>query len=247
MVTGFSPYFLMFGRRPQLPIDLLFPTYRAQGLSRTIDEYVATLYNRLRDSLKITQECAEKEARRQKRLYDRKIGAVELRPGDRVLVRLDAFRGQRRKLKNRWGDDLHTVVSRVADGIPAYVVKNNHTGKKKVLHRMRLLLWLADYSEPVRCNLIVISDRSPGPAPDRDSLAEVEGGSSVPGCCLQYGMDLTVYRAVIEDPERLLYKLAHEVCVGAPRNVAGQQIVIREEEEYCPCCLGSYAEDVPCS
>ena len=247
MVTGFSPYFLMFGRRPRLPIDLLFPTYRAQGLSRTIDEYVANLYDQLRDSLKIAQDCAEKEARRQKRLYDRKVGAVELRPGDRVLVRLDAFRGQRRKLKNRWGDDLHTVVSRVADGIPAYVVKNNRTGKKKVLHRARLLLWLADYSEPVRCNLVAISDGSSGPTPDRDSPREVEGSNSVPGCCLQYGMDLTVYCAVIEDPECMSYKLACEVRVGAPRNVASQQIVIREREEHCPCCLGSYAEDVPCS
>ena len=60
MVTGFSPYFLMFGRRPRLPIDLLFPTYRAQGLSRTIDEYVANLYDRLRDSLKIRTGLCQK-------------------------------------------------------------------------------------------------------------------------------------------------------------------------------------------
>ena len=40
------------------------------------------------------------EVEMEKWLYDRKVGAVELRPGDRVLVRLDAFRGQRRKLKN---------------------------------------------------------------------------------------------------------------------------------------------------
>ena len=125
----------MFGRRPRLPIDLLFPTHRMQTLTHTIDEYVASLYDRLRKSLVIVQDCAVKEAQRQKRLYDRKVGAVELRPGDNVLVRLDAFRGQRRKLKNRWGSDLHTVVARVADGIPAYVVKNNRTGKKKVVHR----------------------------------------------------------------------------------------------------------------
>ena len=165
-VTGYSPYYLMFGRRPRLPIDLLFPMRRTQTLTRTIDEYVASLYDRLRKSLVIAQDCATKEAQRQKRLYDRKVGAVELRPGDNVLVRLDAFRGQRRKLKNWWGSDLHTVVTRVADGIPAYVVKNNRTGKRKVVHRARLLLWLADYGEPVRCNHVDTSDVPTGTATD---------------------------------------------------------------------------------
>ena len=163
--TGYSPYYLMFRRRPRLPIDL-FPTSRTQMLTRTIDEYVASLYNCLRKSLVITQDCAVKEAQRQKWLYDHKVGAIELRPGDNVLVRLDAFRGQRRKLKNRWGSDLHTVVTHVADGIPAYVVKNNHTGKKKVEHRARLLLWLADYGEPIRCDHVDISDVPPGTVTD---------------------------------------------------------------------------------
>ena len=69
-------------------------------------------------------------------------------PGDWVLVRLDAYRGQRRKLKNRWGDDDHTVVARKADGIPVYEVKNERTGRMKVLHHAQLLLWLADYGNP---------------------------------------------------------------------------------------------------
>ena len=116
-----------------------------------------------------------KEAQRQKRLYKHNVGAVELRPGDHVLVYLDAFQGQRRKLKNQWGDDLHTVVTRMADGIPAYVVRNNHTGKKKVMHQARLLLWLANYGEPVRCNLIDISDVPPGTVTDQYPLGGCEG------------------------------------------------------------------------
>ena len=103
-------------------------------MTRTIDEYVANLHNCLQECMVIAQDCTEKEARRQKWLYDHKVGAVELQPGDRVLVRLDAFRGQWRKLKNRWGGDLHMVVTHMADRIPAYVVKNDHTGRTKVLH-----------------------------------------------------------------------------------------------------------------
>ena len=90
-VTGYSPYFLMFGQRLWLPVDLLFPTVNNREWTRTIDEYVKALYERLRECLKLAQESATKEANRQKRLYNRRVGAVELRPGDCVLVRLDAF------------------------------------------------------------------------------------------------------------------------------------------------------------
>ena len=81
----------MFGWRLQLPVDLLFPTVNNREWTCTIDEYVKALYERLRECLKLVQESATKEANRQKWLYDRKVGAVELRLGDRVLVRLDAF------------------------------------------------------------------------------------------------------------------------------------------------------------
>ena len=142
--------------------------------------------------------------------------------------------------------DLHTVVTRMADRIPAYVLKNNRTGKKKVVHRARFLLWLADYGEPIWCNHVDTSDVPTGTATDQNPQTGCDGDNSVPGCSLQYGMDLTVYMAVIEDLERMSSKIGHEVRAGAPRNVAGQMIVIPNEEE-CPDCLGSYSGDVPCS
>ena len=247
LVTGYSPYYLMFGHRPWFLIDLLFPTRWMQMLTRTIDEYIASLYNHLWESLAIAQDGAIKEAQRQKQLYDRKVGAIELRPGDHVLVHLDAFRGQRRNLKNWWGDDLHTVVAPVVYGIPAYIVKNNCTGKKKVVHWARLLLWLADYGEPVRCNLMDISVVSPGTMMDQYPLEGCEGDNLMSGCSLQYGLDLTMYLAIIDDPEWMSSKLGCELHTGAPRNVAGQMIITLDEEETCPECRGSYSENVPCS
>ena len=134
LVMGYSPYFLMFGRRPCLPIDLLLPTAVWQWSTRTIDDYVLSLYEKLKKALPIARDSTIMEAQWQKRYYDQRAGAVDLQPWDEVLVKLDAFCSQRRKPKNQWGGDLHMVVKCVADGIPMYVVKNDETGKQQVLH-----------------------------------------------------------------------------------------------------------------
>ena len=135
LITGYSPYFLMFGCRPRLPVDLLFPTVRWDENTRTTDKYVMSLYDKLKSALASARDTTILEAQRQKPHYDRKAGAVELHPGDKVLVKLDSFRGQWHKLKNRWGDALYMVVKCVADGIPAYEVENDANKKRQVLHR----------------------------------------------------------------------------------------------------------------
>ena len=55
LVIGYSPYFLMFGHRPHLPIDLLFPTAILQELARTIDDYVRSFYEKLKEALPIAR------------------------------------------------------------------------------------------------------------------------------------------------------------------------------------------------
>ena len=99
-ITGYSPYFLMMGRRPRLPVDLLFPTSRQLPKTRGVHEYVKALHGRLRNAFKAARISSNQEAARHKRLYDRRAGAVELRPADKVLVRLDSYKGANRKLVN---------------------------------------------------------------------------------------------------------------------------------------------------
>ena len=169
---------------------------------------------------------------------------MELRPGDHVLVHLDAFRGQCRKLKNRWGGDIHTVIERKVDGIPVYEVKNERIEKTKVLHWARLLLWLADYGELVRCNLMVISGTLPGTVPDQQLEDSGEGLHPVQGECLQYGLDLTLFMAIIENLEPMTSRIGREVRMGVPWHAAGQRIPTDCEETVDLDCLGSYAGDV---
>ena len=81
LIMGYLPYFLMFGCRPRLPVDLLFPTVRQDGNSRTTDKYVTSLYDRLKSALALARDTAILEVQRQKWHYDCKAGAVELHPG----------------------------------------------------------------------------------------------------------------------------------------------------------------------
>ena len=104
----------------------------------------------------------------------------------------------------------------MVDGIPAYVVKNNRTGKKKVVHWAGLLLWLANYGEPIRCDHVDISDIPPGTMMDRYPEEGCESDNPVPGCSLQYGMDLTMYLAVLEDLEWMSSRKGREVHAGTP-------------------------------
>ena len=223
LITGYLPYFLMFGRRPRLPIDLLFPTVRRDENARTTDEYVTSLYDKLKWALVYARDALILEAQRQKRLYDRRAGAVELHPGDKVLVNLDTFRGQRQKLKNWWGDALYTVVKCVADGIPVYEVQNDKTKKTQVLHRARLLLWLAEpEGEPLRMNRISIESGLTGAELVTPLHRSVNLG--VVPHKLYYGLNMALFESRKELPNLTTGSSARGSVTGPPHNGTGHRI-----------------------
>ena len=99
-ITGYLPYFLMMGCRPRLPVDLLFPTARQLPKTKGVHEYMKALHGCLRSAFKAAYVSSSQEAARHKCLYDRRAGVVELRPGDKVLVCLDLYKGANWKLIN---------------------------------------------------------------------------------------------------------------------------------------------------
>ena len=86
-VTGYSLHYLMFGQWPRLPVNFVFPTVGSNEAPtrepsiRHVDKYVASKWDRLRTALQEAQAQSMVEVHRQEQYYDRKIGAVNLKPG----------------------------------------------------------------------------------------------------------------------------------------------------------------------
>ena len=93
-VTGYSPYYLLFGRRSRKPVDYLFPTLRDSPHQTKMKVSVATMQKRLKEAFAVARRLTSEEAAKQHHYYDRKAGAVVLQPGDIVMVRTDGFVGK---------------------------------------------------------------------------------------------------------------------------------------------------------
>ena len=94
--------------------------------------YVASVRDRLRSALQEVQAQSTAEAHQQKWYYDKKIGTVNLKPGNLVLVKVDAWKGKR-KIKDRWEEETWEVVHQIATDVPSYEVMNQH-GWSQFLH-----------------------------------------------------------------------------------------------------------------
>ena len=136
--TGFSPYFLMYGRQPLLPIDIEYGVFTPDVTGVATQKYVQMLKHRLEWAYNKAREVSAKEAKRSKRRYDRKVRCSKLDIGDIVLVRQKGFTGKH-KVADRWEKDYYEVISQKSSGIPVFVVKSLGKNKReRTLHRNML-------------------------------------------------------------------------------------------------------------
>lgn len=84
--TGYPPFYLMYGRVPRLPVDVMFRSILKDPDISSYDSYVASLTKDLQEAMLVAQTHADKEQSRQAEIYNRRAKGAHIDVGDRVLV-----------------------------------------------------------------------------------------------------------------------------------------------------------------
>ena len=134
--TGYSPFFLLYGREPRLPIDSLFEQVATKG-ERNYRAYVEEWQKSMKNAYQIAAESSEKSARRNEKHYNRRAKSAILSEGDRVLIRNVRERGGPGKLRSFWEQIVYRVCER-KENSPVYVVEPERGGKRRTVHRNML-------------------------------------------------------------------------------------------------------------
>jgi len=141
--TGFSPFFLLYGRHPRLPIDLIFNTEPiTSGTGReSYPEYARRWRTAMKEAYQLASKRSHNLQHQSKEQYDRRARSSVLEPGNRVLVRNLNEKGGPGKLRSHWEQDIYQIVKRAGEESPVYQVvsERNPNGRLRTLHRNLLL------------------------------------------------------------------------------------------------------------
>ena len=121
--TTYSPYYLMFGRHPRLPIDVAFGLHKpncSDNCSKS--RYIQKLRRRLK----------------YKTSYDKSVKGPQLQVNDLVLVKIVAHKA-RHKIQDKWESEEYIVIEQPIPGTPVYRVRPVTGTKVRTLHRNLLL------------------------------------------------------------------------------------------------------------
>ena len=145
--TTYSPYYLMFGRHPRLPIDVEFGLNKPNcGDNSSKSRYIQKLRRRLNCAFQKASKYSDQQASKYKHSYDKSVKGPQLHENDLVLVKIVAHKG-RHKLQDRWEPEEYVVIEQPMAGTPVYKVKPVNGDNVRTLHR-NLLLPLGVKLEP---------------------------------------------------------------------------------------------------
>ncbi|KAK3090574.1 hypothetical protein FSP39_012793 [Pinctada imbricata] len=132
--TGFSPYYLMFGREPILPVDLMLGT--TFEMNESDDEWVKAHYNKLSDAFKKACERTEREALKRQDRVNKTADDMPISIGSRVFLR-NHPKG-RNKIQDAWGSTPYRVIEILGNNV--YVLEPlTGNGSQRTVNRREIL------------------------------------------------------------------------------------------------------------
>uniref|UniRef100_A0A674N2L7 Integrase catalytic domain-containing protein n=1 Tax=Takifugu rubripes TaxID=31033 RepID=A0A674N2L7_TAKRU len=118
--TGESPFYLMFGREPRLPVDFLLGRVE-NPVEGEIHEWVEEHQTRLQLAFEGARERLRVVAERRKRNHDQHVRDLPLVVGQLVWLRNHGLRG-RRKIQDLWGPTVYRILRAPQDGASVYTI-----------------------------------------------------------------------------------------------------------------------------
>ena len=111
--TGFTPFHLVFGRTPNLPVDIMLGRIEGEVI-QGYPLYVQGLHSKLKSAFEQTRKKITTSHERRKELYDKGSQGVEFKVGDRVWLYTPAIKaGKTRKLSSLWRGP-YTILDRTS-------------------------------------------------------------------------------------------------------------------------------------
>ena len=129
---GFSPYHLMYGREPKIPIDieLNLPSNREEVTLRT---YMERLVHKMEWAFRKAKENIARDQVSRKKYHDKAIRCHRIEVGDLVLLR-DKKLKSNYKIADKWEDGVYEVLSK-RDQVPVFAIRKLGSKEKRVVHR----------------------------------------------------------------------------------------------------------------
>ena len=133
--TGYSPCYLLFGREPSLPIDVIIGIETDTKGRKSYQKYVADWKRQMKEAYKIVMKNSESRKKVDQKRWNAKRLLSPLEVGDHVLVQ-NKETGGPGKLRSFWEQKIYEVTAlKGAEGV-VYEVKevNNRRSKPRIVH-----------------------------------------------------------------------------------------------------------------
>ena len=133
--TGYTPFYLMFGRQARLPVDLMYNIPMPEAAAE-VSEYASQLHQRFTSAYDSVRATMNTKQLRQKEQYDSRIHGKSLVPGDLVWLFNPALpRGQARKFRRPWVGP-YRILDKLS--VANYRIQHVFNNKRTVVHFDRL-------------------------------------------------------------------------------------------------------------